>query len=99
MQNPPAASGMMQRPLMFAVHRCDNSFRFHLGAQRRHVCQAQSTGAHPMILPSEPNPIRRLFCITVLLAGAASVSPAGAAAPTATTHATGVLRIATAHAV
>lgn len=52
-----------------------------------------------MILRSEPNPIRRLFCITVLLAGAASASPAGAATPTATTQATGVLRLASAHSV
>ena len=52
-----------------------------------------------MILRSEPNPIRRLFCITVLLAGAASASPTAAATPTATTQATGVLRLASAHSV
>lgn len=52
-----------------------------------------------MIVRSEPNPIRRLFCITVLLAGAASTSASAAAAPTATTQASGVLRLASNHSV
>ena len=52
-----------------------------------------------MILRSEPNPIRRLFCITALLAGAATASAASAATPTAATQAQGVLRLASAHSV
>ena len=52
-----------------------------------------------MILRSEPNPIRRLFCITVLLAGTATAAAASAAAPTAATTATGVLRVASRHPV
>jgi uncharacterized protein (DUF302 family) len=52
-----------------------------------------------MIVRSEPNPIRRLFCITVLLAGAASTTATAAAAPTATTQASGVLRLASNHSV
>jgi uncharacterized protein (DUF302 family) len=53
-----------------------------------------------MIVRSEPNPLRRLFCITVLLAGAASASAASAAAaPTAATEASGVLRLASNHSV
>jgi uncharacterized protein (DUF302 family) len=52
-----------------------------------------------MIVRSEPNPIRRLFCITVLLAGAASTTASAAAAPTATTQASGVLRLASNHSV
>ena len=51
-----------------------------------------------MILRSEPNPIRRLFCITVLLASAPA-SAAAAATPTAATQASGVLRLASAHPV
>jgi len=52
-----------------------------------------------MILRSEPNPIRRLFCITVLLAGAASATSASGATPTAATQANGVLRLASSHTV
>jgi uncharacterized protein (DUF302 family) len=53
-----------------------------------------------MIVRNEPNPIRRFFCITVLLAGAASGSAASAAtAPTAATEAIGVLRVASSHSV
>jgi len=52
-----------------------------------------------MILRSEPNPIRRLFCITVLLAGSASATAASAATPTAATQANGVLRLASSHTV
>jgi uncharacterized protein (DUF302 family) len=53
-----------------------------------------------MISRSEPNPIRRLFCITVLLAGAASATVASAAAtPTAASEAAGVLRVASSHSV
>lgn len=53
-----------------------------------------------MIQRSEPNPIRRLFCITVLLASAAAGSAASAAAtPSAATEATGVLRLVSAHSV
>jgi uncharacterized protein (DUF302 family) len=53
-----------------------------------------------MILPSEPNPIRRLFCITALLAGATAATVTSAApSPTAATEATGVLRIASNHPV
>ena len=53
-----------------------------------------------MIARSEPNPLRRLFCLTALLAGAATTSAATAAtAPTAAEHATGVLRLASAHPV
>ena len=53
-----------------------------------------------MIARSEPNPIRRLFCITALLASAnvAAVASAGAA-PTAATEASGVLRLASSHTV
>jgi uncharacterized protein (DUF302 family) len=53
-----------------------------------------------MIIRSEPNPIRRLFCITVLLAGATTASAARAApSPTAATEANGVLRLASSHSV
>jgi uncharacterized protein (DUF302 family) len=53
-----------------------------------------------MIVRSESNPLRRLFCITVLLAGAASASAASAAAaPTAATEASGVLRLASNYSV
>jgi uncharacterized protein (DUF302 family) len=54
-----------------------------------------------MIIRSEPNPIRRLFCITVLLAGATTATTAASAAatPTAATEATGVLRLASNHSV
>ena len=53
-----------------------------------------------MIARSEPNPLRRLFCLTALLAGAATTSAATAAtAPTAAEHATGVLRLASVHPV
>jgi len=52
-----------------------------------------------MIRHNEPNPIRRLFCITVLLAGAGTAGAASAATPTAATEATGVLRIASSHPV
>jgi uncharacterized protein (DUF302 family) len=53
-----------------------------------------------MILPSEPNPIRRLFCITALLASATTAMAASAAtAPTAATQAAGVLRLTSAHSV
>ena len=52
-----------------------------------------------MILRSEPNPIRRLFCITALVASAATASAAPAATPTATAQASGVLRLASNHSV
>lgn len=53
-----------------------------------------------MILRSEPNPLRRLFCITVLLASATAATAApSASAPSATTEATGVLRLASSHSV
>jgi uncharacterized protein (DUF302 family) len=53
-----------------------------------------------MIRNSRPDPIRRLFCITVLLASTASASAASAAAvPTAATQASGVLRLASNHDV
>ena len=53
-----------------------------------------------MIVRSEPNPIRRLFCITVLLASATSGTAASAApTPTAATEAGGVLRLASSHSV
>jgi uncharacterized protein (DUF302 family) len=53
-----------------------------------------------MIVRTEPNPIRRLFCITVLLAGATTATAASAAAtPTAATEASGVLRLASNHSV
>jgi uncharacterized protein (DUF302 family) len=53
-----------------------------------------------MILRSEPNPLRRLFCITALVAGATYASAASAAsAPTAAAEATGVLRVASTHSV
>ena len=53
-----------------------------------------------MILRSEPNPIRRLFCITALLASASvATASSAAAAPTAATQATGVLRLASSHSV
>ena len=53
-----------------------------------------------MIFRSEPNPLRRLFCLTVLLAGAATASAATAATtPTAATEAAGVLRVASTHPV
>jgi len=53
-----------------------------------------------MIVRSEPNPIRRLFCITVLLAGATSGTAASAApTPTTATEVSGVLRLASSHSV
>jgi uncharacterized protein (DUF302 family) len=52
-----------------------------------------------MIRSVKPDPIRRLFCITVLLVGAATASAASAATPTATAEATGVLRLASNHTV
>jgi uncharacterized protein (DUF302 family) len=53
-----------------------------------------------MIVRTEPNPLRRLFCITALLAGATAASAATAAQnPTAATEAAGVLRIASNHTV
>lgn len=54
-----------------------------------------------MIARTEPNPIRRLFCITALLAGAGAVAaPASAASvPSAATEAAGVLRVASSHSV
>ena len=52
-----------------------------------------------MILRSEPNPIRRLFCITVLLASASGASGGSAAMPTAAAQASGVLRLASSHTV
>ncbi len=53
-----------------------------------------------MIAISEPNPLRRLFCITALLASAAATPVAAAAAtPTAATEAAGVLRIPSSHSV
>lgn len=52
-----------------------------------------------MIAISEPNALRRLFCITALLASAATAAPAGAVTPTAATEATGVLRIPSNHSV
>lgn len=52
-----------------------------------------------MICSIGPDPIRRLFCITVLLAGAATASAVSAATPTAAVEATGVLRLASNHSV
>ena len=53
-----------------------------------------------MIARSEPNQFRRLFCITVLLAGATSGTAASAApTPTAATEANGVLRLVSSHSV
>jgi len=52
-----------------------------------------------MIRRSEANPIRRLFCITVLLASATTATVASAATPTAATQASGVLRVASTHNV
>ena len=53
-----------------------------------------------MIVRSEPNPLRRLFCITALLASAAATPAATVAAtPTATAEATGVLRVPSSHSV
>ena len=52
-----------------------------------------------MILRSEPNPLRRLFCITALVASAATATPASAATPTAAAEANGVLRLASSHSV
>jgi uncharacterized protein (DUF302 family) len=53
-----------------------------------------------MLIRGEPNPFRRLFCITVLLAGATSGTAAPAApTPTAATEASGVLRLASSHSV
>lgn len=52
-----------------------------------------------MIARSEPNPLRRLFCLSVLLAGAAASTPSAAATPVAASEAAGVLRIASAHPV
>ena len=53
-----------------------------------------------MIRSFQPDPLRRLFCITVLLASAATASAANAvSAPTAATEASGVLRLASNHPV
>ena len=52
-----------------------------------------------MILRNEPNPIRRLFCITALVAGAATATAASAATPTAAANAAGVVRLASSHSV
>jgi uncharacterized protein (DUF302 family) len=53
-----------------------------------------------MIRTFSSDPIRRLFCITVLLAGTATASAATAAtAPTTAAEATGVLRLASSHSV
>ena len=52
-----------------------------------------------MILRSEPNPTRRLFCITVLLASATASAGSAATAPTAATEAAGVLRLASKQSV
>ncbi len=53
-----------------------------------------------MIRAANPDPIRRLFCITALVMSAASTSAASAATmPTAATNAAGVLRIASNHSV
>lgn len=52
-----------------------------------------------MILKSEPNPIRRFFCISVLVAGAATAFAASAQAPSAATNAAGVVRLASSHSV
>lgn len=53
-----------------------------------------------MILRSEPNPLRRLFCITVLLASAATANAATPSpAPTAANNAAGVLRVPSSHSV
>ena len=54
-----------------------------------------------MITTVQPDPIRRLFCITALIAGAAVATPAVAAdtAPSAATNASGVLKVASSHSV
>ena len=53
-----------------------------------------------MIRSNTRDPIRRLFCISILVAGAASASAAPAASlPTAAAEATGVLRLASSHSV
>jgi len=54
-----------------------------------------------MLTTARPDPLRRLFCITALIAGAAIGSPAVAAnaQPTAATNASGVLRVASNHSV
>jgi uncharacterized protein (DUF302 family) len=53
-----------------------------------------------MIRPTAPNTIRRLFCITVLLASATSASAASpAVTPSAATEAAGVLRLVSSHSV
>ena len=55
-----------------------------------------------MITTVQPDSVRRLFCITALIAGAAVGTPAAAAtgtAPIAATDATGVLRLASSHSV
>ena len=53
-----------------------------------------------MIRPSTPNPIRRLFCITVLLASATSARAASTTVtPSAATEAAGVLRLVSSHSV
>ena len=52
-----------------------------------------------MIFRSEPNPLRRLFCITALVAGAATATTSTAATPTATSQANGVLRLSSSHSV
>ena len=53
-----------------------------------------------MILRSDPNPLRRLFCVTALLAGAATASASAAAAvPTPVAEAAGVLRAPSSHSV
>ena len=52
-----------------------------------------------MIARREPNPFRRLFSISVLVASAVAPAATSAAVPTPATQATGVLRIASAHSV
>lgn len=52
-----------------------------------------------MIVLSQPNPIRRLFCITALLACTQAEGAADAATPTAAIQAAGVLRVASSHSV
>jgi uncharacterized protein (DUF302 family) len=52
-----------------------------------------------MIVRSEPNPIRRLFCITALIGSAATATAASAATPTAAAEANGVLRLSSIHSV
>ena len=54
-----------------------------------------------MIRSFQPDPLRRLFCITALIAGAAAATPAAAAnvEPTSAANAPGVLRLASNHSV